>query len=263
MPEIPTSPQRASEALLLQVDGVSNIHAERGSRQRQWSFGPYGQLPPQGAVGGLRFVGQWFDPVVQGYLLGSGKRLFNPALMRFSSPDSLSPFGRGGVNAYMYCGGDPVNHTDPSGNVGVKTGFGKFMKQNNVNLAQRTRAKKFLREPMQAIAEQKGMFRFTVKVGSSYIEVNVVDGSFSYAARTSFDLLSNPAKYQKDGIEVSLDHVPMMPVGRGFSSTMDLVPKENIGAMPPITPQHSQLPTAGANVRANLPIDATIGSSEA
>ena len=76
MPEIPTSPQRASEALLLQVDGVSNIHAERGSRQRQWSFGPYGQLPPQGAVGGLRFVGQWFDPVVQGYLLGNGHRLY-------------------------------------------------------------------------------------------------------------------------------------------------------------------------------------------
>ena len=125
MPEIPTSPQRASEALLLQVDGVSNIHAERGSRQRQWSFGPYGQLPPQGAVGGLRFVGQWFDPVVQGYLLGNGHRLYSPSVMRFLSSDSLSPFGAGGINAYAYCAGDPVNYHDPSGR--AKYGLTKLL----------------------------------------------------------------------------------------------------------------------------------------
>ncbi|EGH35731.1 hypothetical protein PSYJA_44541, partial [Pseudomonas syringae pv. japonica str. M301072] len=34
------------------------------------------------------------------YLLGNGYRAFNPVLMRFNSPDSLSPFGEGGVNAY-------------------------------------------------------------------------------------------------------------------------------------------------------------------
>ncbi|WP_409315284.1 RHS repeat-associated core domain-containing protein [Pseudomonas putida] len=115
MPEIPTSPQRASEALLSQGDGVSNIHVERSLRQRQWSFGPYGQLPPQGAVGGLRFVGQWFDPVVQGYLLGNGHRLYRPSIMRFLTFDSLSPFGAGGINGYAYCSGDPVNYHDPSG----------------------------------------------------------------------------------------------------------------------------------------------------
>ncbi|KPZ22499.1 RHS repeat-associated core domain-containing protein, partial [Pseudomonas syringae group genomosp. 3] len=30
-------------------------------------------------------------------------------------PDSLSPFGKGGLNAYAYCAGDPVNRSDPSG----------------------------------------------------------------------------------------------------------------------------------------------------
>jgi hypothetical protein len=35
--------------------------------------------------------------------------------MRFLSPDQLSPFGWGGLNAYAYCAGDPVNHSDPSG----------------------------------------------------------------------------------------------------------------------------------------------------
>ncbi|MEE4693607.1 RHS repeat-associated core domain-containing protein, partial [Pseudomonas alliivorans] len=40
---------------------------------------------------------------------------FNPVLMRFNSPDRLSPFGEGGLNAYAYCKGDPVNQVDPTG----------------------------------------------------------------------------------------------------------------------------------------------------
>lgn len=35
--------------------------------------------------------------------------------MRFHSPDSVSPFGRGGINAYAYCMCDPVNRADPDG----------------------------------------------------------------------------------------------------------------------------------------------------
>lgn len=49
------------------------------------------------------------------YLLGQGYRAYSPVLMRFTSADSWSPFGRGGLNAYAYCLGDPVNAVDPSG----------------------------------------------------------------------------------------------------------------------------------------------------
>lgn len=49
------------------------------------------------------------------YMLGAGYRGYIPSLRRFNSPDSWSPFGRGGINAYGFCGGDPVNGRDPTG----------------------------------------------------------------------------------------------------------------------------------------------------
>jgi RHS repeat-associated protein len=63
----------------------------------------------------LGFTGEVVDPATGHYLLGNGHRAFNPVLMRFNSPDSLSPFGRGGLNPYAYCLGDPVNFSDPTG----------------------------------------------------------------------------------------------------------------------------------------------------
>lgn len=67
----------------------------------------------------LRFSGQRKEPVTGHYFLGSGYRAFNPVLMRFNAPDSWSPFGEGGLNAYCYCSNDPVNNVDPSGHIGL------------------------------------------------------------------------------------------------------------------------------------------------
>ena len=49
------------------------------------------------------------------YHLGHGRRVYNPVLRRFHEADSLSPFAAGGLNAYAYCAGDPINYRDPSG----------------------------------------------------------------------------------------------------------------------------------------------------
>ncbi|POD79180.1 hypothetical protein BKM17_05985 [Pseudomonas syringae group genomosp. 3] len=58
-------------------------------------------------------------------MLGNGYRAYNPVLMRFHSPDSLSPFGEGGLNAYAYGEGDSVNGVDPTGHINI----GKFFRR--------------------------------------------------------------------------------------------------------------------------------------
>ncbi|MGC0152001.1 RHS repeat-associated core domain-containing protein, partial [Chromobacterium vaccinii] len=70
--------------------------------------------------------GERRDPVSGAAHLGNGYRAYSPALMRFHCPDSLSPFGAGGVNAYAYCADDPVNRSDPSGHLSWQawTGIG-------------------------------------------------------------------------------------------------------------------------------------------
>lgn len=67
----------------------------------------------------LAFNAEHFDTATDGYMLGQGYRCYSPALMKFKSLDSWSPFGQGGINAYAYCTGDPVNRTDPSGHADV------------------------------------------------------------------------------------------------------------------------------------------------
>lgn len=82
------------------------------------SNSPYGHRPKEnGLLSLLGFNGERSDPITGHYLLGNGYRAFNPVLMRFNSPDSLSPFGKGGLNPYVYCLGDPINREDSSGHV--------------------------------------------------------------------------------------------------------------------------------------------------
>lgn len=63
----------------------------------------------------LGFNGERRDPVTGCYHLGNGYRMYSPSLMRFQAVDTCSPFGKGGINAYAYCLGDPINQSDPSG----------------------------------------------------------------------------------------------------------------------------------------------------
>ncbi|MDC3742382.1 RHS repeat-associated core domain-containing protein [Pseudomonas syringae pv. syringae] len=103
---------------LLGTDRQNSVLQAVGSQERQpLAYSPYGHRAQGGPFSG--FNGERADPVTGHYLLGNGYRAFNPVLMRFNRPDSLSPFGRGGLNAYAYCQGDPVNRSDPGGHIPV------------------------------------------------------------------------------------------------------------------------------------------------
>ncbi|WP_231867459.1 RHS repeat-associated core domain-containing protein [Pseudomonas sp. CCOS 191] len=80
------------------------------------SYTAYGEVPsPIGPMTG--FCGQSRDARMDRYPLGNGHRRYNPVLMRFHEPDALSPFGKGGINVYAYCGADPINRNDPTGRI--------------------------------------------------------------------------------------------------------------------------------------------------
>lgn len=79
-------------------------------------YTPYGHpTAGKGLFDMLGFNGERSEAETGHYILGNGYRAFNPVLMRFNSPDSWSPFGNGGLNAYAYCSGDPVNYVDAMG----------------------------------------------------------------------------------------------------------------------------------------------------
>lgn len=80
----------------------------------------------------LGYDGERIDRISGCYPLGAGVRSYSPALMRFTSSDSSSPFGKGGINGYGYCGADPVNYNDPTGKTRapnqMKAGRGRSLK---------------------------------------------------------------------------------------------------------------------------------------
>ncbi|MFJ4429716.1 RHS repeat-associated core domain-containing protein [Pseudomonas sp. NPDC089395] len=98
-----------------------------GDRLGGQAYSPYGHHSrADGLLSLLAFNGERPDEVTGHYHLGKGYRQFNPVMMRFCSPDSWSPFGAGGLNAYSYCAGDPTNRNDPTGHF---WGIGKFARR--------------------------------------------------------------------------------------------------------------------------------------
>jgi len=83
--------------------------------QEAIQFTPFGYTKPAEASRAIGYTGQLCEKGLGWYMLGNGHRVYNPLLRRFHSADSLSPFDRGGLNAYAYVLNNPVNLIDPDG----------------------------------------------------------------------------------------------------------------------------------------------------
>ncbi|WP_130905998.1 RHS repeat-associated core domain-containing protein [Pseudomonas sp. Sample_22] len=110
---------RFARTLLLASNQQQSVLAELDrTGPNPFAYSPYGLQSAQRRAGThLGFNGQFKEGATGWYHLGNGHRVYSPVLMRFHSPDRLSPFGKGGINSYAYCMGDPVNATDPTGQV--------------------------------------------------------------------------------------------------------------------------------------------------
>lgn len=99
-------------------DQKNSVLGLLGSSRTDVAYTPYGYAPfTKEECLLLGFNGQHrsFGPDL--YFLGNGYRIYSSILNRFYSSDTWSPFGDGGLNAYAYCAGDPVNWADPSGHM--------------------------------------------------------------------------------------------------------------------------------------------------
>ncbi|WP_442967803.1 RHS repeat-associated core domain-containing protein, partial [Pseudomonas sp. YuFO8] len=116
------------ETSLMATDQMRTVlQVDKINRTSPFAYSPYGHRPTRSdLLSLLGFNGERTDLTTGNYLLGNGYRAFNPVLKRFHSPDSFSPFGMGGLNAYAYCLGDPINRRDDSGHYSFWKNFKSF-----------------------------------------------------------------------------------------------------------------------------------------
>ncbi|PWB31486.1 Rhs family protein [Pseudomonas sp. SDI] len=126
------------------------------------SYGPYGHRAKRDDSL-LGFNGELPDKVSGHYPLGNGHRWFSPVLMRFNSPDRMSPFDKGGINAYCYCLGDPINRHDPSGKV---PSFFKKILESALSLADQA-GKNLPPSPTWTLGYDKQFFAEALKIAKT------------------------------------------------------------------------------------------------
>lgn len=141
--------------LLLAANNQNSIIVElAGGGRTSIAYSAYGRRSAQQAIAThLGFNGDLSERHIGWYLLGNGYRAYNPVLMCFHSPDSLSPFGEGGLNAYGYCAGDPVNFSDPTGHMlSLSKIFGKLKRNPVKGASSSSSLSPLIPDPDQAVS---------------------------------------------------------------------------------------------------------------
>lgn len=118
--DLPLTERKAAGVALVALDQRQTpVVIGSSKNHHSFAFTPFGHMPTAISVS-IGFVGERLDLASGCYLFGAGHRSYSPKLMRFHSPDSESPFLRGGINTFAYCSNDPVNYSDPSGRVRLR-----------------------------------------------------------------------------------------------------------------------------------------------
>ncbi len=108
---------------------VTAIYTTTGTRIGEYAYDAFGNYTIlYGSSNDLvknnpiLYRGYYYDREAGLYYLNA--RYYNPQWRRFVSPDDtayLDPESVNGLNLYAYCGNDPVNYADPSGNFAIST----------------------------------------------------------------------------------------------------------------------------------------------
>lgn len=157
----------ANQSVMAEVQGVEPPKCTRYS-----SHG----VASDSLLSTLGFNGEVREADTGWYLLGSGYRAYNPGLRCFHSPDSLSPFGEGGINPYAYCLGNPIRYRDPTGHASERYSYAG-MAQNQARAVEMAK----LRAAMQkSINSAFGWSLFTTIAGTILVVgLTVVTGGLA------------------------------------------------------------------------------------
>ena len=218
--DIPPTP-RQSRTLLLATDNKNSVLAEiAGGKPQSIAYSAYGQQSAQPDVGtSLGFNGARREKHIGWYLLGNGYRAYNPTLMRFHSPDSWSPFRGGGLNAYMYCAGDPVNFSDPTGH--FKLRLPKWV----------SRTSDFL----FGGSEVTGPRNLSPNAVESLINISDETGVLMAPERTGE--LTALLTVARDVERSATRTLPTIPIELSEGSRITSVATENLSSAPPVPPR--------------------------
>ena len=102
---------------------VIRLVSTNGATVAQYWYGPYGEVRQaygdMAEVNPLRYRSYYYDGDTEFYYLQS--RYYDPCICRFINVDAFASTGQGflGYNMFAYCGNNPVNRKDPTGQFGI------------------------------------------------------------------------------------------------------------------------------------------------